>query len=244
MIKDKVFQEDVMKTLKRIPDNSIDMIWGDPDYGVGISYSGHKFQTQFEKYMKWYIALNKECIRVLKGNGNIFMMNYPRQNAHLQVKYLENVAHVSEYVWVYPTNVGHSPRRFTTAHRTILHATKTRRNKFYKDQVALPYRNPEDRRIRERVANGSKGRMPYSWFERNLVKNTSQEKTTHHPCQIPVSIIEMFLNATTKQGDLVFILFGGSGNEILKTQKMGRHYLSSEIIPEYCKEIEKKLINC
>ena len=172
------------------------------------------------------------------------MMNYPRQNAHLQVKYLENVAHVSEYVWVYPTNVGHSPRRFTTAHRTILHATKTRRNKFYKDQVALPYRNPEDRRIRERVANGSKGRMPYSWFERNLVKNTSQEKTTHHPCQIPVSIIEMFLNATTKQGDLVFILFGGSGNEILKTQKMGRHYLSSEIIPEYCKEIEKKLINC
>ena len=47
-----------------------------------------------------------------------------------------------DYVWVYNTNVGHTNRRFTTAHRSILHATKSRNNRFYKEQVAQPYQNP------------------------------------------------------------------------------------------------------
>jgi site-specific DNA-methyltransferase (adenine-specific) len=32
--KNKVFNEDVITVLKRIPDNSLDMVYGDPDYNV------------------------------------------------------------------------------------------------------------------------------------------------------------------------------------------------------------------
>ncbi|MDR3275108.1 MAG: hypothetical protein LBS81_03890 [Endomicrobium sp.] len=49
-------------------------------------------------------------MRVLKPEGNLFMMNYPKQNAYLRVRYLDGDAYgVFDYVWVY-TNVGHSYR--------------------------------------------------------------------------------------------------------------------------------------
>jgi len=131
-----------MHVLGRLPDESMDFIYGDPDYNVGINYAGNSYQQKWDNYVEWYISLTKECMRVLKQRGNLFMMNYPKQNAHLRVKYLDDAAHnVNEYVWIYNTNVGHSPQKFTTAHRSILHATKSKDNAFYKDNVAFPYKN-------------------------------------------------------------------------------------------------------
>lgn len=158
-----VFNEDVMETFKRLPDNSIDMIFGDPDYNVGINYAGAKYTKKWNDYIDWYIALARECMRVLKPDGNLFMLNYPKQNAYLRVKYLdENAYSVNDYAWVYNSNVGMSKNKFTTAHRSLLHVTKSKNNKFYKDAVAVPYQNPTDKRIMQNIANGSKGRMPYS----------------------------------------------------------------------------------
>lgn len=38
-----------METFKRLPDNSIDMIFGDPDYNVGINYAGAKYTKKMER---------------------------------------------------------------------------------------------------------------------------------------------------------------------------------------------------
>ena len=249
----QVILGDVMETLGDLPRGSIDMIFGDPDYGVGIDYAGRTYKSisKWEEYLEWYGDLTKECLRVLSKRGNLFMMNYPRQNAHLRVRYLENdeekdedkkAYDVQDYAWVYPTNVGHSPRRFTTAHRSILHITKSKDNKFYKDQCAQPYKNPTDPRIRKRIAEGHKGRMPYSWFEFNLVKNISRDKTLH-ACQIPVDLYDLFLRASTRKNDKVFILFGGSGSEVVHTKNAGRTYLSCEMHPDYHRLIEARLEN-
>ena len=241
--RNQVMQGDVMETLRALPDNCLDMVWGDPDYGVGINYNGRKYATKWEEYIDWYITLTREAMRVLKPTGNLFMMNYPKQNAHLRVRYLDDAAHdVFDYVWVYPTNVGHSKRRFTTAHRSILHATKTANNHFYKEQVAQPYLNPDDKRIRAHMANGSPGRMPYSWLHYNLVKNVSREKT-FHACQIPQALSALMMKSCTKAGDSVFVLFGGSGSEVALAKALGRIYLTCEIQPDYCDIIRARLAN-
>ena len=237
----KVYNGDVMHVLKDLPDNSVDMIFGDPDYNVGIKYGENNYTKKFEDYINWYIELARESMRVLKDNGNLFMLNYPQQNAHLRVKYLDvHFPNTHEYVWVYNTNVGHTPKRFTTAHRSILHVRKNADNKFFKDDVALPYKNPTDRRIQQNLANGSKGRMPYSWFEFNLVKNVSREKT-EHACQIPQKLTELLIRASTKEGDVVFPLFGGSGAEVEVARKLKRNFLTAELNPRYCKIIEDRL---
>ena len=241
--KNQVFNSDVVEVLSALPDNCVDLIYADPDYNIGINYAGKKFSLKWDAYIAWYSEVIAESMRVLKDSGNLFTINYPKQNAHLRVKCLEQLAYdLQEYVWIYNTNVGHSKHRFTTAHRSLLHATKSKNNAFYKDPVAMPYQNPSDVRIRQRIANGSKGRMPYSWFYFDLVKNISKDKT-FHSCQIPLGLVEMIFNATTREKDSIFILFGGSGSEIMQAKKMRRCFLSCEIHQSYYAMIMDRLNN-
>ena len=236
-----VFLGDVVDILKELPDRSVDMIYSDPDYNVGIKYGDKSYTKTFDEYIEWYIELAKESLRVLKDTGNMFLINYPKQNAYLRVKYLDEACYaVSDYVWVYNTNVGHTSNRFTTAHRSVLHCRKTKNNKFYKDDVAVPYQNPTDRRILRNLANGSKGRMPYDWFYFNLVKNVSKEKT-FHACQIPQKLSEMLIKSCTLPGDIILILFGGSGSEIEVCKVLNRQYISAEVDEEYYKMILDRL---
>ena len=241
--RNQVVNDDVMAVLRDLPDGCVDLIYGDPDYNAGIRYDGRTFTASWDDYVKWYIGLAAECLRVLRTDGNLFFINYPRQNAYLRVKYLDEHAYsVHDYVWVYNTNVGHTARRFTTAHRSILHATKSKHNRFYKEQVAQPYQNPDDRRIKERIRQGHKGRMPYSWLNFNLVKNVSRRKTSH-PCQIPEGLSDLLIKSCTMPGDTAFILFGGSGSEVVQAQELGLTYLTCEIQPQYCEIIASRLSN-
>ena len=242
--RNKVFLKDTLELLRELPDECLDMVYGDPDYGVGINYAGKRYITKWQEYIDWYISLTREAMRVLKPTGNLFMINYPKQNAYLRVNFLDEASYdVQDYVWCYNTNVGHSRRRFTTAHRSILHATKSKHNHFYKAQVAQPYLNPTDKRIRARIAAGHNGRMPYSWHYYNLVKNVSKEKTTH-ACQIPRELVKMLLLASTKGGDICGILFGGSGNELLLCKELGRDFLSCELHPKYHGLIMERMDTC
>jgi site-specific DNA-methyltransferase (adenine-specific) len=239
----QVFNEDVLQVLKRMPAESVETVYGDPDYNVGINYAGKNYTTKWNDYIDWYIELTKESLRLLKPNGNLFLINYPKQNAYLRVRFLDEAAYnVQDYVWVYNTNVGHSPRRFTTAHRSILHATKSKENNFYKEQVAQPYLNPTDKRIQERIHNGHTGRMPYSWLYYDLVKNVSKDKT-FHSCQIPLSLVELFIKSSTKENDSIFILFGGSGSEIMLCKNLKRNFISCELHPDYYQMIVSRLEN-
>ena len=237
----KVLLKDIMALLEELPEKSIDMVYGDPDYNVGVKYGDKSYTKTFDEYIEWYIRLARESLRVLKDTGNMFLVNYPKQNAYLRVKYLDGACYeVSDYVWVYNTNVGHTPKRFTTAHRSILHCRKTKNNKFYKDNVAVPYQNPTDRRILRNLANGSRGRMPYDWFYFNLVKNVSKEKT-FHACQIPQKLSEQLIRSCTMPGDVVLILFGGSGSEIEVCKVLNRQYISAEVDEKYYKMILDRL---
>lgn len=237
----KVFLKDIMELLKELPDKCVDMVYGDPDYNVGIKYGDKSYTKTFDEYIEWYIELARESLRVLKDTGNMFLINYPKQNSYLRVKYLDSVCYeVLDYVWVYNTNVGHSPSRFTTAHRSILHCRKTRHNKFYKDNVAVPYKNPTDKRILQNLADGSKGRMPYDWLYFDLVKNVSKEKTLH-ACQIPQKLSEKLILSCTMPKDIVLILFGGSGSEIEICNSLNRQYISAEIDRKYYEIIIDRL---
>lgn len=237
----QVFLGDVMDLLKRLPDKSVDMIYSDPDYNVGIKYGDKSYSVSFERYIEWYIALCKESLRVLKDDGNMFLINYPKQNSYLRVKYLDQVCHeVFDYSWIYNTNIGHSRKHFTTAHRSVLHCTKTKDNKFYKENVTVPYKNPTDKRIKKNMSNGSTGRMPYDWFYFDLVKNVSREKT-FHACQIPQKLAEMLIKASTLPADTVLVHFGGSGSELEVCRKLGRNFISAEIDEKYYQMIEDRI---
>lgn len=236
-----MYRIDVLQLLKKLPDNSVDCIYADPDYNVGVKYNKKSYSKSFNEYIAWCVLWSQESKRILKEDGNFFIINYPKNNAHLRVNFLDNeFESVNEYVWVYNTNIGHSSHKFTTAHRSILHCTKTKDNKFFKDHVAVEYKNPTDRRIMKLLGEGKKGRTPYDWFYFDLVKNVSRSKT-FHSCQIPEDLSRTLILSCTNPNDVVLILFGGSGSEIVECKKLNRRYIAAELDKDYYQLIKKRL---
>ena len=239
----KIHNMDIYELLRKLPDKTIDCVYSDIDYNRGIVYKGKSYTKKFDHYISDYISLASESLRVVKDTGSLFFINYPRNNAFLWANFLDSACFdVQEYVWVYRSNIGHSPNRFTTAHRSILHARKTKYSVFYKDNVAEPYVNQTDKRIRKRISSGSKGRSPYSWFYADLVKNVSKKyKHIDHPCVIPDSVSSRLIQSVTSPKNIVLILFAGSGSEIDVCRKLDRQWISAEVDKNYCDQINKRL---
>jgi len=84
--------------------------------------------------------------------------------------------------------------------------------------------------------------MPYSWWYFDLVKNVSKDKT-FHSCQIPLALVEMLIKSSTKEDDVVQILFGGSGSELVLCKQLKRNFVSSEIHKPYYDMIMDRLNN-
>ncbi|MBF0555332.1 MAG: site-specific DNA-methyltransferase [Nitrospirae bacterium] len=232
---DKVFMSDIREVLKNLPDKSVDMIFTDADYNLpGTNYAGRRFTSDFSDYMKWYILLAQELFRVLKDDGNMFFINYARQNALLWGKYLDDVCYdVQEYVWCYNTDTGRHNKHFTKAHRSILHATKSENNRWYNYEVLEPYTHVDNVGVKRRMEAGfGNGRAPYSWFNLGTCNNIPNE-TKIHPCVLPEAIVDKFIRASTVAGNVILIPFGGAGTEILASKRLDRHFISAEIVDVY-----------
>lgn len=241
----KIHHMDIKELLRKLPSNSIDCVYSDIDYNVGIKYGGKSYSKAFKDYISEYIDLASESIRVLSPTGSAFFINYPRNNAYVWVNYLDSACHdVQEYVWFYRSNIGHSRKRFTTAHRTILHCMKSSKSVFYKNNVVEPYINQNDKRIKQRMHSGHKGRAPYSWIYADMVKNvTKSSQKIDHPCVIPDKVSSLLIKSVTKPGDTVLVLFAGSGSEIDVCRKLERNWIAADLSSEYCEHIERKLEN-
>lgn len=224
---------DCLEVMKKIPSESIDLVVTDPPFNIGKDYGGvYEDNKNFSEYIEWCKKWLLECMRILKPNGSLYLFNYPENNAYLLPFLQEHMVFRRWMTWHYPTNTGHSKTNYTRTQHSILFFTKTKNYKFNRDAVAEPYKNPTDKRIMERLKNGSKGRAPYDVFQFNLVKNVSKDKTLH-PCQIPVPLIKIFIKASSNEGDWVLDPFGGSFSTCVAAKELGRNSIGIEINPRY-----------
>jgi DNA modification methylase len=65
-------------------------------------------------------------------------------------------------------------------------------------------------------------------------------KNEYHPTQKPVELPERAINNSSKQGDAVLDLFGGSGSTLIACEKTGREARLMELDPKYCDVIVKR----
>lgn len=61
-----------------------------------------------------------------------------------------------------------------------------------------------------------------------------------HPTQKPVALPEEAIDKTTRQGNSVLDLFGGSGSTLIACEKTNRHCRMMELDPQYCDVIIKR----
>ena len=98
-------------------------------------------------------------------------------------------------------------------------------------KVKQPYKNPNDKRIKQLVANGSKGTDIYDWWEVQQVKNVSKEKTAH-PCQMPLKVMENIIGILPEDYTIIDP-FMGSGTTGVACRNLGRDFIGIEMSKEY-----------
>ena len=67
-------------------------------------------------------------------------------------------------------------------------------------------------------------------------------ENTDHPTQKPEKLYAKLILASSKEGDLVFDPFLGSGTSSVVAKKLGRKYCGIELNEEYCLWAEKRLL--
>lgn len=192
----------------------------DPPYNISYGYDVYGDNLSEEDYIK--------MIGSFKGL-KMAIIHYPEETMRYFVPALGVPDEVG--IWAYNSNL---PNR----HSRLINYYGVKPD--YR-KVLQPYKNPNDKRIKERIKNGKLGARSYDWFtDIQLVKNVSKEKY-NHPCPVPVELMERIILLTTKEGDLVIDPFSGSGTTAIACINTGRRFIGFEISENYANMANERI---
>lgn len=195
------------------------LIITDPPYNQGYHYSTYPDRLKTEEYVHLLSKIPTPCV----------IIHYPEETINILPKAIQ--ANCEQVVsWVYNSN---------TAKQSRLISWWGCKPDFNK--IRQPYKNPNDKRIKERIENGFEGSKLYDWWEINQVKNNSLEKE-NHPCQIPEEIIRRIIITTAKEGQTIVDPFCGSGTTIKVANDLGYESIGYEIDEKYFDIINNRLL--
>ena len=267
-----LFSADSLKILKQIPDNSIRLVITDPPYNINLAYNKYKDKKPWKQYYAELVERLKEIKRILTYDGSLYLVNYPELNARILPILEDDVGFIFKrwITWHYPSNIGHSKTNFTRSQRSILFMTKSKNNLFNRDAIVQPYKNPNVGKIKKLIESGKRGRAPYDSLElkdlqeilgekefnedissdflnfnilKNVSKDRANDKKIKHPCQLPLSLLKVFIKASSKKGDFVLDAYAGTFTTSLAAKQLGRKSIGIEIDPDYVKLGLKRLKN-
>ncbi len=156
----KIILGDAVKELRKLPNESFDVIIVDPPYNIGKDFGNDSDKRQFEDYISWCREWIEECTRVLKPTGTMFIYGFSEILAYLSVEIGINKRWL---IWHYTNKNVASLNFWQRSHEAIICAYKDAPI-FNKDDVREPYTegflNGAAGKVRKStIGRFSKGRM-------------------------------------------------------------------------------------
>lgn len=210
-----IYNKDFRDNLSVFDNNCF--VISDPPYNQDYHYNGYNDHISIDKYTA--------MMKLAFGDTKSIVIHYPEPTINILAKVLMNCQETVS--WVYNSNTAKQSRLITWWN------CKPDLRK-----VSQDYKNPNDKRIAKRIADGKKARL-YDWWEINQVKNVSKKHS--HPCPIPLQLAERIILTSTEVGDTVIDPFAGSGTVLVAAKKHKRNYIGFEISKEYCEIAEQRL---
>ena len=230
----KIYNEDCLTMMKKIPNNYLDCIVTSPPYNKGYWSKNRNLNNGFktksrridyevfddilepEIYEKQQRDVINECLRILKPNGSFFYN-------HIDILHEHNTIH-PKYVYDFPIkqiiiwNRKNTPKLDNSYFFPIteyvfwIKKTKLSNPIFYKNQ---------------------------SIFNKNIWE-INPVKTNPHPAPFPIELVGNCILATTKENDIVFDPYMGSGTTAKASVKLKRNYIGCELNKKYINKFEKE----
>src|SRR6201988_662205 len=248
-IQEKKFCQDVYTAIPHLPDNSIDLMFADPRYNLTKSFNDRKFRkTSVENYGDWLDSWLSLTIRLLKPTASIYICGDWRSSSAIQrigEKYFisqnritwerekgrgakSNWKNCSEDIWFFTV----SDDYYFDVEAVML-----------KRQVIAPYTHTNGEPTDWSKTEDGRFRIthPSNIWTDLTVPYWSMPENTDHPTQKPEKLLAKIVLASSREGDLVFDPFNGSGTTTVVAKKLGRRYLGIEIDETYCCLAAKRL---
>lgn len=245
------------EVLKKLPDNSIDLIFTSPPYADQRkkTYGG----VSPDEYVDWFLPKASQLKRVLKPTGT-FILNIKERvvDGERHTYVIELILRMREQGWLWTEEFmwhkknsypGKWPNRFRDNWERLIQFNKDRRFHMYQEAVMVPVGDwAKDRlaklsdtdkvRDESRVGSGF-GKNVSNWLGRHLVYPTNvihmatECSNRDHSAAFPVELPAWFINLFTKPGDTVLDPFMGSGTTALAAVQLGRNFAGIDISKEY-----------
>lgn len=266
-----LIHEDCLSAMKRLSDNSVDMVYMDPPFftqkthtlsnASGIRYEFSDVWDSREEYLKFIKERLIECKRVMNAKASIFLHCDTAASHHLRVL-LDDVFGESnfrsEIIWTYK-RWSNSKKGLLPGHQTIFFYSKTKDyifNTFYGDYS--PTTNIDQiLQARERDARGKakykydsngsivlgkeKKGVPLSDVWEIPFLNPKAKERTGYPTQKPIELLEKIIKISTSEGATVLDPFCGSGTTLVAAHLLNRRYIGIDINPDAITLSEKRL---
>lgn len=263
--KTEIIFGDSKTELKKIPDNSIDLIFTSPPYADSRknTYGG----IHPDKYVKWFEPISNELLRTIKPDGT-FILNIKEKvvNGERHTYVLDLIQCLrkqgwfwtEEFIWHKKNSFpGKWPNRFRDSWERLLQFNKSKKFSMYQEAVMVPVGDWANTRLKnlsdtDRTRNESKvnsgfGRNISNWIGRdmvypnNVIHMSTECGNKNHSATFPESLPEWFIKLFTKEGDTILDPFLGSGTTSIVAKKMNRNSIGIEILEDYYKESVSRL---
>lgn len=257
-----IIQGDTINEMKKIPDESVDLIFADPPYWMrvegdlerveGTEFNGcddewdNQFSSQ-EDYENFTRTWLKECKRILKKNGSFWVIG-GMQCIYTIGGIMQQLGFwfINDIIWhkKNPTP-NFKGTRLNNSHETLIWATKEKKAKYtfnYKTGKELNL----DTVTKEEFDNGIRKQLGSVWKiavcqGNERLKDENGEKL--HNTQKPEELLYRIIAINSKIDDIVLDPFGGTMTTGAVAKKMGRRYIMIEKEKKYCEYGQKRLDN-
>lgn len=242
-----IINDDILRALGGIPDNSIDFIFADPPYNVKKNYTGYTDDLEIMEYFEWCDRWLGQLARKLKPGRTLALLNLPLWSIR-HFLFLETVLQFQN--WIVWDALSYPVRMIMPAQYTILCFTKgparplpglTRSrglttSKSLQDAVLRPLAESFCLRascVKNRNRNGKNDRGPLTdlWWDIHRLKHNTRR--VDHPTQLPPQVMYRLISLFTEPGEMVLDPFNGSGTSTLCAHQLRRPFIGIEKESQY-----------
>ncbi len=131
----KIILGDALAELKKLPDESCDVIVIDPPYNIGKDFGNNGDRRELSEYVSWCKEWVNESIRTMKPTGTMFIYGFSEILAHLSVEIPINKRWL---IWHYTNKNVASLNFWQRSHEAIICAWKDK-PLFNRDEIREPY---------------------------------------------------------------------------------------------------------
>lgn len=245
----RTIHADLLETLPLLPNEFADLIIIDPPYNLTKDFNGNIFSARSNaEYINYVREWLPSVIDKLKPTGSLYLCGDWKCTAALQQVLSENMQIINRITWQREKGRG-ALHNWKNGMEDIWFAVKDP-NRYYfnvdavkiRRQVIAPYRVQGQPKDWEETESGNfRTTYPSNFWDDISIPFWSMPENTDHPTQKPEKLIAKLILASSKEGDVVFDPFLGSGTTSVVAKKLRRRYCGVEINEEYCCLAEKRL---